>query len=66
MFAASGRFPPVDGSMPRLAPATIFGGCEVGLGRAGVAGDSLRVGSGGMIRNSNNLNCHEIFFDREP
>jgi hypothetical protein len=38
MFAGSGRFPPVDGSMPRLAPATIFGRCEADLGTADVAG----------------------------
>jgi hypothetical protein len=31
-------FPPVDGLMPRLAPATIFSGCEVDLGRGDVAG----------------------------
>jgi hypothetical protein len=32
MFADSGRFPPVDVSMPRLAPATIFRRCETDLG----------------------------------
>ena len=46
MFAGSGRFPPVDASMPRLAPATIFGRREVDLGRADVAGE---IGSGGPL-----------------
>ena len=31
----------------------------------GVVGPDL-IGSGGMIRNSRNLNFHEIFFDHEP
>ena len=50
MLAGSGRFPPVDGSMPRLAPAAIFGRCEADLGRGDDAGDSLSVGSAGTIR----------------
>jgi hypothetical protein len=56
MFAGSGRFPPVDGSKPGLAPATIFDRCEVDLGRADVAGDTLRVGSGGAILRYNARN----------
>jgi hypothetical protein len=47
MFAGSGRFPPVDGSMPGLAPATIFGRCEVDLGRGTLHGSPC-VGSGGL------------------
>jgi hypothetical protein len=38
-------FPPVDGSMSGLAPATIFGGCEVDLGRADVAQGKLVAGA---------------------
>jgi len=49
MFAGSGGFPPLDGSMPRLAPATIFGRYEADLGRGDAAGDSLSVGSAGSL-----------------
>ena len=57
MFAGSGQFPPVDGSMSRLAPATIFVRREVDLGRADVAGE---IGSGGLSCISNSVEFIDV------